>query len=54
MMPLSVQAGLWGLLAGAGLLLGALVAFFIELPHRLIAAVMGFGSGVLIAVLSAD
>jgi hypothetical protein len=31
---------------------GALVAFFIELPHRLIAAVMGFGSGVLIAVLS--
>ena len=54
MMPLPVQAGLWGLLAGAGLLLGALVAFFIELPHRLIAAVMGFGSGVLIAVLSVD
>lgn len=53
-MPLSIQAGCWGLLAGAGLLVGALIAFFIELPHRLIAAVMAFGGGVLIAVLSVD
>ena len=54
MLPLSIQAGLWGLLAGAGLLIGVAIAFFIELPHRLIAAVMGFGGGVLIAVLSVD
>lgn len=53
-MPLSLQAGCWGLIAGAGLLVGALIAFIVELPHRLIAAVMGFGSGVLIAVLSVD
>lgn len=53
-MPIFIQAGLWGLLAGAGLLIGAAVAFFIDLPHRLIAAVMGFGGGVLIAVLSVD
>ena len=42
------------MLAGSGLLIGAALAFFIELPHRLIAAVMGFGGGVLIAVLSVD
>lgn len=26
-MPIFIQAGLWGLLAGAGLLIGAAVAF---------------------------
>ncbi|HET7371716.1 MAG TPA: ZIP family zinc transporter [Gammaproteobacteria bacterium] len=50
--PLWVQAGLWGLLAGAALLLGALVAWFIRVPTRLIAAIMAFGSGVLISALS--
>src|SRR5918998_6916250 len=53
-MPLWAQAGLWGLLAGAALVLGAALAHFLDLPHRLIAAVMGFGSGVLVAVLSVD
>ncbi len=52
MFPAPLQACLWGMLAGSGLLIGAALAFFIELPHRLIAAVMGFGGGVLIAVLS--
>ena len=51
---MTLQAGLWGLLAGAGLLLGAAIAFFVELPHRLISAVMAFGGGVLIAVLSVE
>ena len=50
----SIEAGCWGLLAAAGLLVGALFAFFIELPHRVVAAVMGFGGGVLIALLSVD
>ena len=55
-MPMYVQAGLWGLLAGSGLLIGAVIAvvFSNQLSHRLIAAVMGFGGGVLIAVLSID
>ena len=34
--------------------MGAAMAFFVELPHRLISAIMGFGGGVLIAVLSVD
>jgi zinc transporter, ZIP family len=50
--PVWLQAGLWGLAAGSGLLLGAVIAYYVELSHRLVAAVMGFGGGVLIAVLS--
>ena len=50
--PQWLQAGFWGFVAGAALLLGALVAYFIEVPQRLIAAVMAFGSGVLISALS--
>lgn len=34
------------------LVLGALLAIAVELPHRVIAAVMGFGSGVLVNVLA--
>ena len=50
------QAAFWGLLAGSGLLIGAVVAvaFRGRLSHRIIAAIMGFGGGVLIAVLSVD
>lgn len=51
-MPIFVQAGLWGALAGAALVLGAAIAWFIRIPQRLIAAVMAFGSGVLISALS--
>ncbi len=51
-MPVWLQAGVWGLAAGSALVLGAAIAYFLDLPHRLIAAVMGFGGGVLIAVLS--
>ena len=47
-------AGLWGLVAGVALVLGALVAIAVELPHRVIAAVMGFGSGVLVYVLASQ
>lgn len=51
-----VAAGLWGLVAGSGLLVGALVAdvFFDKLTHRMIAAVTGFGGGVLIAVVAGE
>jgi zinc transporter, ZIP family len=53
-MPLSIQAGLWGLLSGSALVLGALIGYFIKLPQRAIAAVMAFGAGVLISALSFD
>ncbi len=51
-MPLAAQAGLWGLLSGSALVLGALLAWFVRIPPRVIAAVMAFGSGVLISALS--
>ncbi|MCB8821553.1 ZIP family metal transporter [Microvirga rosea] len=53
-MPLSLQAGLWGLLSGSALVIGAAIAYFLTLPQRLVAAVMAFGSGVLISALSFD
>jgi ZIP family zinc transporter len=52
--PLWMQAGWWGFVAGAALLLGAGVAYFIRVPQRLIAAIMAFGSGVLISALAFD
>ncbi len=51
-LPVWLQAYFWGLIVGSGLLLGALVPYFTDLPHRVIAAVMGFGGGVLISILS--
>jgi ZIP family zinc transporter len=53
-MPLILQAGLWGLLGGSALVIGAAIAYLATLPPRLIAAVMAFGSGVLISALSFD
>jgi len=47
-----LQALLWGLLAGGALLLGALIGVRWQVPQRLVAAVMAFGSGVLISALS--
>lgn len=47
-----IQAGLWGLLAGSALIVGAALAWFARLPQRAIAAVMAFGAGVLISALS--
>jgi zinc transporter, ZIP family len=48
----ALQAGLWGLLAGAALILGAAIAWFVKVPQRMTAAVMAFGSGVLISALA--
>ena len=53
-MPVWLQAGLWGFVAGAALLIGAAIAYFIEVPQRIIAGIMAFGSGVLISALSFD
>jgi ZIP family zinc transporter len=51
-LPLPVQAGLWGLVSGSALVLGALIGYFARVPQRLIAAIMAFGAGVLISALS--
>ncbi|MFD5829714.1 ZIP family metal transporter [Lentzea sp. NPDC060358] len=44
-----VEAGLWGLAGGGALVLGALVAWLVEVPRDVVAVVMAFGAGVLTA-----
>lgn len=50
----TITAGLWGLLGGSALVLGAAVPFLVTLPQRAIAAVMAIGSGVLISAVAFD
>ncbi|MFH9861913.1 ZIP family metal transporter [Streptomyces sp. NPDC017202] len=45
-------AGLWGLVAGSALLLGAVVGFGLRVPQKVIATVMAFGAGVLLSAVS--
>lgn len=52
MFPLWLQAGFWGLVAGSALLIGAAIGYFVRVPVRLIAAIMAFGSGILISALA--
>ena len=54
MIPEWLKAGLWGLLAGSALIIGALIGYFANIGQRWIAAIMSFGSGVLISALSFD
>ncbi|GGL14316.1 ZIP family metal transporter [Mangrovihabitans endophyticus] len=49
-----LQAGGWGLLAGAALLVGAGIAYLVRLPQKAIASVMAFGAGVLLSAVSFD
>lgn len=51
-MPEWLEAGLWGLLAGSALLIGAVAGFFARVPRRIIASVMAFGAGVLLSAVS--
>lgn len=51
-MPMWVQAGFWGLLAGAALIVGAALGYLVKVPPRWIAGVTAFGSGVLISALA--
>ncbi len=53
-MPAWLEAGLWGLLCGGALVLGALIAWLTRVPTGVIAAVMAFGSGVLISAVAFD
>ncbi|WP_248581306.1 ZIP family zinc transporter [Nocardioides sp. InS609-2] len=49
-----MEAGLWGLLAGGALVLGALVAWLVRVPTVIAYAVMAFGAGVLVSALAFD
>nr|WP_294814875.1 ZIP family zinc transporter [uncultured Sphingomonas sp.] len=53
-MSSAFYAGLWGLVGGSALLLGAAVAYLVRLPQRVIAAIMAIGSGVLISAVAFD
>jgi ZIP family zinc transporter len=52
--PTWLEAGLWGLLGGGALVLGALIAWFARVSRDVIASVMAFGSGVLISAVAFD
>lgn len=52
MIPLAVQAGLWGLVSGSALLIGAVIGWFVPMKRAVVAGIMAFGSGVLISALS--
>jgi ZIP family zinc transporter len=43
-----------GALAGAALLIGAAIAWFVHVPRAVVAGIMAFGSGVLISALAFD
>jgi ZIP family zinc transporter len=49
-----LEAAFWGFVGGAALLLGAGVALVVDVPKRVVAAVMAFGAGVLISASSFD
>ncbi|HEU5022179.1 MAG TPA: hypothetical protein VFT60_09810 [Bryobacteraceae bacterium] len=53
-MPQWLWAGIWGLIAGSALLVGAAAGDLIALGRKVTAYVMAFGSGVLISALSFD
>lgn len=53
-MPIWLQAGLWGLLAGGALVVGAAVAWWVNVRASVVASVMAFGAGVLISALAFD
>jgi ZIP family zinc transporter len=47
-----LEAGLWGLLAGSSLVLGAALGVWLPIPRRAVALVMGFGAGALVSALA--
>ena len=48
-----LSATFWGFVSGGALVLGAVIGYFFSVPSRVNAAVMAFGSGVLISALTA-
>jgi ZIP family zinc transporter len=52
--PVWLEAGFWGLVAGGALVVGAVVAWFVKVSEDVVAAVLAFGGGVLISTLAFD
>jgi ZIP family zinc transporter len=48
---MTLQAGLWGWLAASSLLLGVAIGLLCKLPRKVVASIMAYGSGVLIAAI---
>ena len=48
----ALQSAFWGFIAGFALVVGAAVGYLVDVPRRVTAAIMAFGSGVLISALS--
>ena len=48
----AVAALFWGFVGGGALMLGAAIGYVVEVPRRVTAGIMAFGSGVLISALS--
>jgi ZIP family zinc transporter len=53
-MPVWLSAGLWGLLGASSLIVGAALAFMLNLPRWVTAGIMSFGCGVLISAVAYD
>ncbi|WP_217644939.1 hypothetical protein [Geodermatophilus amargosae] len=51
-MPRAVEAGLWGLLGGAALVLGALVAWFVRVPRAVIAVITAVTAGAILTMVA--
>jgi zinc transporter, ZIP family len=49
-----LEAGLWGLVAGSSLVVGAAIGIWLPIPRRIVALVMGFGAGALVSALAFD
>ncbi len=49
-----VEAGIWGLVGGVSLVLGAALGLAVSFSQRTIGVIMAFGAGVLISALSFD
>jgi zinc transporter, ZIP family len=49
---MALKAALYGLLAGSTLVIGALIGLYMKVSRRVIAIIMAFGAGVLIATLA--
>jgi ZIP family zinc transporter len=47
-----LESLLWGFVASLPLVLGAILASFVSLPRKVIASIMAFGAGVLVAALT--
>jgi len=42
----------WGFVSGGALVVGAAIGYYVQVPSRIVAGIMAFGSGVLISALS--